>query len=584
MNLQNLFYQVKEQNTEEYTELLFNLYEDTAAYTVEAVFDDDALMIGRDNPAVICENHGDFLSALRVFEQALRSFCNQYQSEFDNLKIISYGFVDGDLAYIKGDENSCNGEVQQPLDKTDGKEKLKQLKSWEPTKKAADMRTVTIFLVTLVFTVGLIACLYFLYLYNRDTAAGKQGHGVTQQENRGETQQENHVDPADQENEELPEPTTAVPDAVTDSYQLRYFGMDTGVEILLKDCVCEYDKDSTQVYACFVDDAAVEVKGYAIYIRTPEDVMQIFPVKDYRMDESAGRLYMLWGNKAFERIQGVHFLNGINSYKIESTYLMEDLIGDAYGLELFYNEEDFEDLQVDFTGLYQEDGKTLLRGKASALYRITGKRYSIDWEIDTESLRKSAKAYLADLDIHPLYAAFLRGEISVANPYVAEGASNTELSFSDDRDYEDEHFTFHKSFALVDVSGDGNPELVFQMTDSPSKLMYILGVYNGELICFDVFETHTSRMGFGVYDNGVVYDYNEEQELYCTYTDDGKARELIHFVAEEDGRISYYLEGNIDAKIGLQNYEEYENFLSSYWEDEPGWPEWRDCDMFADIL
>ena len=217
---------------------------------------------------------------------------------------------------------------------------------------------------------------------------------------------------------------------------------------------------------------------------------------------------------------------------------------------------------------------TAMLDAASDSYRL------IYDEMDTESFRESAKAYLTDFDIHPLYAAFLRNEISVANPYAVEGAANTELSFFDDKDYEDQRLAFSKSFSLVDVNGDGNAELVFQMFDSPSELMYILGVCDNELICFDVFETHTTHIGFGVYDNGAVYYYDEGQVLYRTYTDDGKIHELIHFVVGENGRMSYYLEGNENSKFSLQSEEEYEGLISSYMGKEP---EWFKCESFVDI-
>ena len=60
----------------------------------------------------------------------------------------------------------------------------------------------------------------------------------------------------------------------------------------------------------------------------------------------------------------------------------------------------------------------MLRGRASAIYIASEKKYSIEWEIDTETDQESAKAYLTDFDIHPLYAAFLRNELSVKNPFV----------------------------------------------------------------------------------------------------------------------------------------------------------------------
>lgn len=515
---------------------------------------------------------------------------------------VAVGFTDGNLEILYSE---LSGRAQAGImDNTVKKEKTQQLittqnveangeapvgtaavsrgKLSEPAKKAADIRTVMVPLAALVFAVGLIACLYFLYLHNRDTAADRQ--------DLGGAIRENNVGQAGEEKEELYVSATAMPDAASDSYTLIYDGMNTGLEIFLKDCVCEYNRDSIRLYSCFVDDAALEAKGYAIYIQTPEEVLQIFPVKDYLVDKSAGRLYMLRGMEAFEGIEGVDFVNGINGFEMKNAYFIDGLIEDAYGLKLSESDENLDDLQAEFIGLYQEGKKTLLRGKASALYHITGKKYTVDWEIDTKSLRESTKAFLADFEIHPLYAAFLHNEIRVKNPFVPEEDDryNTELSFFDDKDYEDEHLVFWKSFSLVDVNGDGNAELVFRMFDSPSELMYILGVCDNELTCFDCFETHTTHMSFRVCDNGIVHwgqNYDGDETVYYTFNDKGKEHELIHFVREENSDSDlyydyYYLEGNEESRIDLQSNEEYESLISSYEGEEP---EWFDCDSFADI-
>ena len=330
-------------------------------------------------------------------------------------------------------------------------------------------------------------------------------------------------------------------EAEKDSYILRYEGFDTGIEIFFKDCVCEYDKDGSLVYTYFVDDPSVAAEGYAIYVQTPDDTMEIFPVKDYRVDRNAGRLYMIWGNNTFERIQGVKFVDGMSAYKILGSYNMEELIAEAYGLELLDYDEDFDFIQAEFTGLCEKDGKIVLCGSGSALYNGLGKTYSIEWEIDTETTHESANAYLSDFDIHPLYAAFLRNEISVRNPFVPEDSGyDTELSFDDDKEYSSEESVFRcvrKSFSLVDVNNDGSPELVFMMVDSPSEVAYILGVQNDELICYYIHETHTSRMYFTVYDNGIVMwgqSYDGAESIYYTFTEDGKEHELIHFIREAD--------------------------------------------------
>lgn len=125
--------------------------------------------------------------------------------------------------------------------------------------------------------------------------------------------------------------------------------------------------------------------------------MALFPERDYLIDKDAGILYMKWfeiqdGIEIFTRIQGISFVNGISSYKVASTYYIEDLIGEAYGLELLDVGENFERLQVELTGLYKENGKTVLCGKASALHIASEKKYSIEWEIDTETDRGKCKS------------------------------------------------------------------------------------------------------------------------------------------------------------------------------------------------
>lgn len=144
----------------------------------------------------------------------------------------------------------------------------------------------------------------------------------------------------------------------------------------------------------------------------------------------------------------------------------------------------------------------------------------------------------------------------------------------------------HKYFALVDVNQDGNTELVFKICDGPSELLYLLGVYDNELICFDVFETHTTHMAFDVYDNGNSYwgqNYDGNETVYYTYTSEGTAHELIHFVSEsaEDYAADYYfLEGDETTKHSIAGEKEYLELESSY---RGKTLEWYDCESFIDI-
>lgn len=86
----------------DYSEMLFNLYEDEEAYTVEVVFDDDKLIIGRDNQRyIIEERNADFNVVLKNVSLILKTYFKEKKDKYKQFKSIAYGFVDGDLYYIK---------------------------------------------------------------------------------------------------------------------------------------------------------------------------------------------------------------------------------------------------------------------------------------------------------------------------------------------------------------------------------------------------------------------------------------------------------------------------------------------------
>lgn len=101
MSQGELLEMVLESNCERYASLMFNLYESEKYVTFEAVFDDDAFVIGREEPAVICEAGENSELALRQIQTVLKKFYRNHKDSLANLKEISYGFVDGDLYYIK---------------------------------------------------------------------------------------------------------------------------------------------------------------------------------------------------------------------------------------------------------------------------------------------------------------------------------------------------------------------------------------------------------------------------------------------------------------------------------------------------
>lgn len=117
------------------------------------------------------------------------------------------------------------------------------------------------------------------------------------------------------------------------------------------------------------------------------------------------------------------------------------------------------------------------------------------------------------------------------------------LTVMDDKNYESEFENARKKYAYVDVNSDGSPELIFRTSSGTSELMYILGIYDEELVCFDVFETHTPNIAFGVYDYGFVWqvqDYDGFEMTFYTYTDGGQPVRARCFTEENGADIAAY--------------------------------------------
>ena len=162
----------------------------------------------------------------------------------------------------------------------------------------------------------------------------------------------------------------------------------------------------------------------------------------------------------------------------------------------------------------------------------------------------------------PLYKAFLNNEISVSNPYV-EGM---ELTVMDDKDYETEFVDAQKSYALVDVNLDEKEELIFKISSYPSELMYILGIYNNELICFDVYETHTKSIRFGVYEYGFVWqcqNYDGFEMIYYSYSDDGQPHEVRRFTEGDEADMAAHEGGEPEwFMLNVQENSQLDEFIS----------------------
>ena len=81
--------------------IMFNLYEDAESYSVEASFDDENFVVCRDNPAILCSNEIDFKKVLKEIKKEIKVFVTDNEKIFKDIQEVSFGFVDGDLFYIK---------------------------------------------------------------------------------------------------------------------------------------------------------------------------------------------------------------------------------------------------------------------------------------------------------------------------------------------------------------------------------------------------------------------------------------------------------------------------------------------------
>ncbi len=98
--IKDFFNEVLIKNDTKYSSLIFNLYEDEQYYSMEAVYD-NVIAIKRNSPIEICDKTNDYKTALSIVKNELSAFYRDNKEQLKNISELSYGFVDGDLYYIK---------------------------------------------------------------------------------------------------------------------------------------------------------------------------------------------------------------------------------------------------------------------------------------------------------------------------------------------------------------------------------------------------------------------------------------------------------------------------------------------------
>ena len=99
--MEALFKLIEKSDIKDYTLLLFNIYEDKNYFTIEASFDDDNFVIGRDNPFTLCDKNTPWQTVEKDVGLAINSRIKKNKEIYKQFTSISYGFVDGNLHYIR---------------------------------------------------------------------------------------------------------------------------------------------------------------------------------------------------------------------------------------------------------------------------------------------------------------------------------------------------------------------------------------------------------------------------------------------------------------------------------------------------
>lgn len=227
-----------------------------------------------------------------------------------------------------------------------------------------------------------------------------------------------------------------------------------------------------------------------------------------------------------------------------------------------------------------------IRNKASDI----GVNSETETEQHSEPSQEKAIQELRDLGLEDLYCRFLYGEADMPILFVKDtGEEASSLDFYAEENNKTEFTSPHKQFALCDITGDGREELIFKIQDDPEELLFMIGIRDQELICYDMWETHTPRIGFKLYDNGVLcfgQTHTKAEEIFYKYDENGAASELLHFGRDEEAYDQekdydfYFLNGDESRLFPLKNNNEYEMLVEKYIGGEI---KWYDCGDFKEI-
>lgn len=413
------------------------------------------------------------------------------------------------------------------------------------------------------------------------------------------------------------------------SFYVAYQGMEDDRPIELRHCKCVYDADDIEIYARYLYWLMVPetfpCNQYVLYIRTPQEELQLYPVRDFLVDDQQGILYTkIAGDDGFESVRSMSFRDKSGHMQdtgkeIFNAKEAEEMLCGAYleNRERETGEKQdgaaalFSNITVELTESSGE-GAGILRGEVGGFEKATGRRYYADWEIDM-----AGEVRTAELCVLKQYDPIRDKEELAACNSVFDQIEQGDWSNVKPIEQQYVWGAEAEEWIRMDVNGDGMPELIDSWTiddlpdyeDSRKRAIFAIYAYQdgmaemiylddcdgmeflfitdgGELVyewgvsgwpCTNVFRRCQFDLKWNkeYLDTLVRYRFEEydesDVEYYREHFPDtyGVGGSGIYYLRERP-KTEEELKQNKDGKYVVREYLTEEQFLKMY-EDWTGW-------------
>ena len=352
------------------------------------------------------------------------------------------------------------------------------------------------------------------------------------------------------------------------SFMLTYNGQESTYELNLKTCEKEYEKDGIEIYSEYIYAGFAPLSfpdnQYVLLIHTPEEWRQIYPVKEFLIDEEQSALYLEFRDgKEPGSVQKISFADHTgNLWDSQSEILndleIEEMLCSAHHLQENQAQGTFADLTVDLTKISLEQDVKVITGEASAVYKETGKVYYVDWKINEETGDKTAEpCILKSYDARQDAEAFT--ECSREFDRIEEG-DWSHVTYIEGLEYM--WGMMEENWWRMDVNGDGMPELLSgveyeENSESVKQVCLIFAYQDGkvDLVYYDL--NDWNEFLFIAENGNLIYEWNVSGGPKTSYYelcrfDEKWNREFL------DALVLYYFYDGEDVKDWeVEYYKEY---------------------------